>query len=177
MNLRILILCCGIWLIGCKPEIISTQEKETFFDMEKYVNRVISDSLSTTVIKTIQVNGKSEQKKLVDYPLWLDIKNFAQYNINKPALLDKYQVDSLQEGNELKVSYISLDEKHHVSELQIWYQEQHIDSIRVLTSLKSFIEESTLEIRWTPGKGYVIDKNVQGRFSKEKNQHISVQVI
>jgi hypothetical protein len=167
----------GLWMLSCEPEYISNRDTGTFFDLEDYVHQILADSIHATVIKTAQANHKPEQQKLENYPLWKDIEHFSQYNINKPALFDKYQVDTIIEGSLVHINYRSLSEKLHVQELDIWRQNESIDSIWIHSSLKSFIEESHLKIRWVPRKGYVIDKTVIGRFSKEKNQQISVQVM
>ena len=132
-----------------------------YFDLSGYINNYIKDSSTQAITKTIQIEGTTETKEIPSYPLWKDVHAFDAYDINRPALYDKYSIDTVQTNpGSFSVIYQPKDSTSDlkVNLLQINYDQDQLQSIQIETSTKSFLEKVSLRINWTPSQGYTIDR-------------------
>ena len=131
---RILSLfCClmALFLWACPRGEVENQLKlSPFFDLQDFVDQEVT-RLKTSGIraeKTIELNGKSETQNLdaVDFDQELVLLRNA--DINRPAWLDQYKVDSLMEGGKLRqLSYQALSEELRTQRLIINYDDGKAD--------------------------------------------------
>lgn len=171
---------CLLWLFSChrdSPGNKSDRLTDPYFDLSGYVQQYIGDSLTYRVVKTISINDITETKTIDHYPLWKDLKDFDSYDINRPALFDKYSIDSVMSNGGYTITYQPLDPNKQlkVSLLQIEVKENKINSIQIKTSTQSFLDHVTMDINWKPESGYSILRQSDKIFSKEiQNQRVEV---
>jgi hypothetical protein len=167
-----------IWIlmhVACSYGIEAVQKDSLpFFDLAGYIKTTISDSISYNVEKSITINGSIESKQIERYAIWKDVKDFDTYDINRPALFDKYQVDTIQEGPIRHIVHLPIDEDLKVRLLKISLADDgQIIGIEINAATKSFLEDVALQITWQPGHGYVINRKSERLFKPEP----SLQVV
>jgi hypothetical protein len=144
-----------------------------FFDLSGYIKNMISDSISQTVEKSITINGVIESKKIDQYAIWKDLRDFDTYDINRPALYDKYLVDTIQKGSIRQIVHTPKDDQLKVRLLKISFADGQVSEIQIKAATKSFLEDVSLEIVWRPNQGYVINRQSNRLFKADP----SVQVV
>ncbi len=127
-----------------------TDLKSPFFDLKGFIQEVTQDSTGISVYKSITVNGKKEEKELTEYALWYDLQQFENYDINRPALFDKYDTDTIPSEDGSIIRHQAMDSSLHVQLLETFRSaDQSIDSIHIDLSSKSFLEDMTVDISWS----------------------------
>lgn len=167
-----------IWIlitVGCSNVSEAVRKDNIpFFDLSGYIKSIISDSISYAVEKSITINGAIESKKILDYAIWKDLDDFDTYDINRPALFDKYLVDTIQEGSIRQIIHTPKnDDQLKVRLLKISHVSGQISEIEIKAATKSFLEDVSLEIVWKPGKGYIINRQSKRLFKPDP----SIQVV
>ncbi|MDH3651417.1 MAG: hypothetical protein OEQ53_17170 [Saprospiraceae bacterium] len=170
-----IILLAGLCLLpGCLSKSNNSQiPEQQFFDIATFVAQY-SDSKMHVVKKSISVDGRLESKTLDDYNIGNDIKGFENYSINKPALFDKYEVDSIlgNSGELIKLVYTGLKEELRVQKMEVEIDES-TKPRRIFLQLKtdSFLEDIDMEISWVVDSSYKIVKREKRIFG---NEHVHV---
>lgn len=128
--------------------------------MEREIKWLINDKISLT--KILSLNGKSDtlNVKYPDFELELDV--FKNADINKPALSDKYTVDSIFSSDKLyKIRYTAKSDKLKIRKLSVQFDGQNKV---VFVDIRSFngspMTKNVQYLTYQPNSGYVI-KNEQ----------------
>lgn len=148
-----------------------------YFDLAGFIKQSTLDTSMTRVNKTIEIDGQEESKVLEDYALWKDIRSFDAYDINRPALSDKYTADTIHSSTMTTTTYQPVDTAAdlNVLLLRITKSQDTVSSIQIKTSTKSFLEHIVLDIDWRPEIGYSIHRSSKRIFSSQiHHQNIEV---
>lgn len=162
-------LLCSLFA-ACMPEI-EGNEKETYFSTKTYFQRVIDDMADTTIIlqKEAEINGVKEASTFTverDSIFWQqEFQAFIEADINKPALVGQYRVDTLVTRDEvtgkkaLKITYTALAEDLRTRSLIIWIRSDNRDvlGLQLETADKNVIYASGQTLRYRSGSSYQID--------------------
>ncbi len=118
----------------------------------------------TGLEKTVLLEGKAESQVLhpADSADWYaELAVFFEANINKPAFVGEYKVDTLPhntEGFDMKISYTATKPGLRVRWLNLYYM--GTDTVPALLEAELFqqnmLYQSRQEIRFQRGKGYSI---------------------
>jgi hypothetical protein len=153
-----------IGFLSCSTkEINSNPSKVTFFSLVDFVSgekkKLVREK--TTLVKILQLNGKRDTLFLnrPDFEIELDV--FIKADINKPALSDKYRIDTiLQKGKLLKIIYSSKDKRLHTQKLSIHYNSLgKVYLIDAYLFNGSPITKSVQHLIYKPDFGYQIYDN------------------
>lgn len=179
--MKICRLYCDFILIAlvtaCSPAEQRENSQLPYFDLSGYIQEISTDSQRYQVEKSISINGIVETQKIDNYPLWKDIEDFDAYDINRPALFDKYRTDTTQTDNIREITYYPLDDQLKVTLLKVSYEENALTSIQIKTATKSFLDNVELTINWKPKKGYSLSRQSDKVLGKKSSQLVDVEIL
>ncbi len=167
-------LILALFLFGCNPNSKVIKTPKEFFDLTQFIEAYVSDSTTLQVTKKIVVDGTAETRKLNDYPIYEDVQAFASYDINRPALFDKYGVDSELNGDTAATSYRAVDPELKVQLLKVKTKGNSVISLEIKTQSHSFLEDVSLDIYFAPDHGYQLNRQSHRIFKAPKNQLVEV---
>lgn len=161
----ILIFLLFIVVFSCSNNgKVNNQPSSSFFSMIDFMedekNWMVNDKIS--LIKILSLNGETDTiyVEQPDFELELDV--FINADINKPALSDKYSVDSIFRSEKLyKITYTAKDEKLKTRKLSVRFDDQNkVVNIDIRLFNGSPITKNVQHLIYRPNYGYVI-KNEQ----------------
>jgi len=143
---------------------VNNQPSSTFFSMIDFMEAekkwMVNDKISLT--KILSLNGETDTLYVnqPDFELELDV--FINADINKPALSDKYSVDSIFRSDKLyKITYTAKDEKLKTRKLSVRFDSQNkVVNVDIRLFNGSPITKNVQHLIYRPNNGYVI-KNEQ----------------
>lgn len=154
-----LLTFCAL-LSACNPEIKEGKTKK-YFDLKSLIEIQIK-TLNTQkpfVQKTILVSGKSESKsvKTIDWAKELEL--FIQMDLNKPAFIQSYQVDS----SSTSVKYELKDtEKLPVKYLTISRAGENGISIEALVSNENYLYQTERHLKLSLKNNKIYNYQIEG---------------
>jgi hypothetical protein len=144
-------------------ELKSGQTNLSFFSLIDFMSLEQKEMLKdkTRLIKVLHLNGKRDTLVLDRPNFENELDVFKKADINKPALSDKYAIDSvLQKGQLFKVIYTSKDKKLLTQKLSIQYNALgKVVSIDVQLYNGSPITKNVQHLIYKPTFGYQIIDN------------------
>jgi hypothetical protein len=144
-------------------ELKSGQTNLSFFSLIDFMSLEQKEMLKdkTRLIKVLHLNGKRDTLVLDRPNFENELDVFKKADINKPALSDKYAIDSvLQKGQLFKVIYTSKDKKLLTQKLSIQYNALgKVASIDVQLYNGSPITKNVQHLIYKPTYGYQIIDN------------------
>lgn len=168
-----------ICLVGsCQVETVNHIQVQ-FFDLNDFIQEESKRIANVEKIKkTVSVNGKTEEKILEVFDLKKDLEIFTNSNINKIALLDKYDVDSIFENNVLtKIQYTANDEKVKTREIIVNYKNKSVQSVSIRNASSNAVTISEQELLFQTNKGYSIKSKQKVSLSKEQIRSVEVEFL
>ena len=143
---------------------VNNQPSSTFFSMLDFMENekkwMVNDKISLT--KILSLNGETDTLfvEQPDFELELDV--FIKADINRPALSDKYSVDSIFRSDKLyKITYTAKDEKLKTRKLSVRFDSQNkVVNVDIRLFNGSPITKNVQHLIYRPNNGYVI-KNEQ----------------
>lgn len=172
----ITILACLV--LACADKAATSKANQVvFFDIAQLIDSLPANR-SLNVVKSITVDGVQEEKHLGEYDFHRDIEGFENYTINKPALHDKYAVDSIIDDNGAlnTLIYTGLDEDLKVQKMEVTYDANTPRSISLKLKTDSFLEDVEMDIQWNINTDYQVLKREKRIFGKEHQHEIRVTV-
>lgn len=150
-----------------------TDQESPFFDLKGFIQEVTQDSAGISVYKSITVNKQKEEKELDDYAFWYDLQQFENYDINRPALFDKYSTDTISLDQGSIIRHQAIDSTLSVQLLETFKNvDESVDSIHIDILSKSFLEDMSVGISWdVKGNSYYL-KRVTKMIGSDPNTHI-----
>lgn len=149
---------------------------QPYFDLKSYFAGQISalEARSPAVRKRIKVNGKTEEKDLRDADFAGELSIFQRYDINKPAWIDQYQIDSLFEGGQLTgIRYTAKKDDLKIRKVEVDFAGDTVQEVSIFNEVRSTTMNVSQELHYRAGKAYSIVNLQKLAFSKEKRVAIS----
>ncbi|MBX2816765.1 MAG: hypothetical protein KTR24_12230 [Saprospiraceae bacterium] len=163
-------------LCSCAP-IEEQGTQSAFFSMADLVDQHLqgSDSL-VDVVKTITVDGTPERQELKAYKINRDIQGFASLDIDRPALWEKYQVDTSKLADGERVFYQALADDLSIRSVEIITENGEVSRVRTLKRANTFLADVQSEYDWVPSMGYTILRNEKRLFADPSQHEITVEI-
>ena len=164
-------------LAGCsKPsEAPAIQGDKPFFDLKIYFQSEIErlGSEQTVVDKIINLGGVEETQTMQNLDFGKELNLFLQADINRPAWVEKYQIDSSFSVDDLEnITYTALDSSLIVRTLSIDFHDNKVQQVNIRKKEGSFIAFSKQQLSYQPSKGYLIQSHQEVILSKPKEIRI-----
>lgn len=167
---------------GCQSQTEQTPQQTAFdpnyFDLKGYFEQEIDrlQQANMTVRKRVTINDQSEEKTLDTLDFEQELEVFVESDINEPDWLDKYQVDSSFQDNQLtKLEYQALDEQLRTRRLEIAFANDQVKRIDVQKGGKSQVAGSEQRLTYLPDSGYTITSRQYTILSKDDSLRIEVR--
>lgn len=150
----ILLQACGQEAPTGKPAAIIP-----FFDLKSFF-RQEAEALAgrqPKVYKRLEIDGKTEEQQPQNLNFSEELRLFSDADINRPAWLDKYAVDSLLDNGRLqRLTYRALEEGLKTRELQIDFLNGEVSEIHIRKQFNTAIANTEQKLEYYPGKGYSV---------------------
>lgn len=153
-------LLIALWLSGsfaCTPASQPATPLSPFFDLTSFFEAEITRLMqrSGPVSKTTRINGTTETRTLPTLDYRTELAPFIAADINRPAWLDKYRVDSLvTDGRLRKLTYTALEEDLFTRQLVVAFGNAGVDSIVIQKGSDLMIADTRRELVYRPASGY-----------------------
>ena len=180
ISIPILILCLSILACQKGTRDVSILPS-SFFDLKEFFMEE-EETLSGKIKKLhkeIRINGKLEEQRLDSFDLKKELAIFIAADINRPAWLDQYQVDSLRDNRNVltAISYKALKNNLKTKELKVSYEAGIVSEIYVKKAISAMAASSFQELTYYKGKGYK-NRNEQSMiFSKANTIQLDVKFL
>ncbi|PHI19570.1 hypothetical protein CEQ90_11895 [Lewinellaceae bacterium SD302] len=134
---------------------VGLQSKKEFFDLAGFVDQEIEtlNLAKRTITKKVTIDGKSEEKKLDATDFTNDLDLFRKADINKPAWIEKYRIETV--GND--TSYIATDSSLRTRHLQVLRNENNeVQRIEIKRRSGNVLSSGSQELSYHKDSGYRI---------------------
>lgn len=146
----------ALFAAACKPEIKETKAQQRYFDIKGYF-RADSSRLSAAhplITKTVVYNGQAQTKKVHIDNWGREFELFENSDINKPAWLDSYEIQS---ANGLTV-YKAKDPDLKTTKIVIKKSGDKVAAILIYNHTKNLLYENVEKLSYFPDSAYQIDR-------------------
>jgi len=136
-----------------------------YFDIPGFFRSEIDalEASNSSVIKTVETDGKTEQKQ-VRPDSWRDeLAVFSAFDLNKSSFIGKYQVDSTIKGDLLFLNYRSLDAKLPIKNCAFTFKNSQLITAQAHKLESSLVLKSEMRWRFVPDSGYSVSGSQQVR--------------
>lgn len=157
---------------ACTPDTPAAAPKinaKPYFDLKGYFEEQIKNLSASQpkVSKKVSLSGKLEEltPDTLDYAQ--ELRSFADADINKPAWLDKYAIDSLKDatGSLQTLRYKALAEDLKIKLIEVNFNQNIPERIYIAKKLNTAVANSEQELVYMPGKGYKLTNKQQAAYS------------
>jgi hypothetical protein len=159
-NLTLVFLALS--LAACQQKEISKKQLE-YVDLEGFFSAEAKrlNSQKPTLLKTVGINQKSEQKLLKKNIDWTkELSVFKEADINKPAFKGMYQMSKLPN----KTVYTALNKKYLIQRIEVdWNLAKKPSGIRIFQLTKNIIYRAADTLSYYPDSIYSIHKKQEVR--------------
>ena len=154
-----------------------TQQKEAeantellYFDIQGYFAKegLRMQKLNPTFVKTVNVNGNIESKKIKIADWEKEFTIFTNADINKNSWKGSFQVNK-QNGEEV---YTSDSKKIPVKKLTVLRKDSTVRMIQIVINNKNILFQSNDTLTYYPDSLYAIKKKQKIRILNEKNYQV-----
>lgn len=174
------LLLLALTACGVENENTGTEVSATpFFKLESYFSQEIVrlDSLQPVLQKTVVVDGQSEEKRVESTDFEKELQIFRRSDINRPAWVDKYQVDSILENGSLtEVHYMALDTSLNTRLLKVRFSNGGVEEIQIQNRARSAIASTEQNLQYRPDRSYRIESKQKTIGSDARKISIDVEI-
>ncbi len=168
-------------LSGCntnKQEAISEQMDQPFFNIKSFLDaEILRVSSIGTFRKITMVNGLTEEKGLDSLDLKSELSLFYDVDINRPAWIGKYSVDSTFNVDKqlTRLHYLAKDEDLGIRSLTIEFQNDAVERLEAIKVSSSALAKSNQKLSYSPATGFIIESTQGIRFTSDNVYKIEVR--
>lgn len=134
-------------------------EIEAFFDLQQYFTAQAAQlDGQQNVQKKTSIDGKEEQRQVSNLNFEDELQLFINSAINRPAWLDKYQVDSTTNatGQLTRLTYRALEDQLRTRQVDIRFDNTTVTAVHILNETDNAIAQTKQELTYEAAKGYTI---------------------
>ena len=162
-------LLLSLFPVSCSRNVENDADDDHYFDLEEYFDKEIDylNAENPTVKKGVLLNDEKEHLDLKIDNWKKELRAFANSDINKPALVGKYDADTTMiNGHLSKIVYIAKEEGLTTRRLEIQYDPNgtYADVIAIELSTSNILYNSKQELIYRHHKGYEISGQQSVRF-------------
>ncbi len=141
-----------IVVIFLSLSIFSCTEKEkvsyesSFFDIEQFVDSLLTENSKSEIVREIVINGEKETKTLEENDVTEIFEFLKQFNINRPKWYDKYKVTKTQN----ETMYQAIEKDFETKEVKVIENNNGITEVQIFYKSKTLISSAEKMIIWKP---------------------------
>lgn len=129
-----------------------------FFSLEKYfageIRKLNADQ--PEIVKTVRKNGEEEQRTITEIDWAAELKTFSGADINKPAWLNSYSVDS----SAGRLVYTALEDQLRVRSLEVRFSpENKVQAIIIQRKTGNYLYTSSERLEYYPDSLYSVKRH------------------
>lgn len=151
-------------LFGCTspaaPTGAGTKKNLQYFDLKGFM-LAEKERLAQVAgcSKTVLANGKSETKTLEKVNLENELKPFLESDINKPAWVGKYEIDSIFNENQqlTGLRYLAKDNKLKTKVVNVQFDNGEVIHIFIENATHTNVANTYQALTYLPKSGYSIE--------------------
>lgn len=154
-NYSLLILLFIALISACGVE--QKREARSLFDSKTYFGKEIErlEKQKVNIEKRVRIDEDTQRITLDTVDWEAELALFLRSNINKPALVDEYEVDSLHEDGQLKaVHYRTTKEGLKTRTLSLYFEGDTIQRIEIFNKTENTVYGAEQYLRYEPSIGY-----------------------
>jgi hypothetical protein len=161
-------------------EQTSVKELKRFFDLRAYFHAEAKRLNGVKGLKKrVTANGKKEERVLDSLNFENEFALFEQSDINRPAWLDKYKIDTIKIADDstkaYSVSYQAKTEKLKTKELAVFYNTRgEVVELNIVNSEKSVFSDMQQTLFYKPNKKYTVSSGQKFWLSKPASVTVEV---
>jgi len=169
-------------MIACQPAMPTEKNgtQASFFDLKDFFDKEINSLSSIKGIKkTVLVDGVEEEQERTTFNLEEELASFIDADINRPAWLDQYRVDSVLNSQEQlqELQYEALKPTLKTKKITITFEKGVVTRITIKRGLSNMAATSVQELIYYTGKGYSIKKDQSLVFSTPTAMSMEVEYL
>ncbi len=138
-----------------EPVQVDPDSRRAYFDLEHWAAYQDSMLSGEGLNKRIEVNGVVQEASIEQVDWEAELATFAQANINKPALIGRYSVDSMRDAfGSLRLDYQALDEDLKTRRVRVNCKSncnyENVLALEVEAGMSSVIADTEQRLSWRP---------------------------
>ncbi|MEO0777536.1 MAG: hypothetical protein AAFW73_24670 [Bacteroidota bacterium] len=151
-----------------------------FFDLKAYIAEEVEklERLEGKITKTTQIDGQSESHTFDSLDFAQELSVFASADINRPAWLDQYRVDSIRtpEGDLRVLEYRAIREDLPTQRIRVEFEEEMARIIQIEKLTENALMSASLQLEYHSGQSYRIQSKQQLKLSEEREMVVEVKL-
>lgn len=146
-------LALAVGCVDAVEEVDPRAESPRFFSLSAFVASQDSLLAGRGLTKTVTVDGASETRR-ADAVDWAEeLAPFAQSDIDRPALWDRYRVDSAATDGGRAVTYTALGEEAFTRRIRVERDGGGaVVRIEIDNGFESVVVDTEQRLEWAPGR-------------------------
>lgn len=159
-------------MLSCsQQEDFGSRNPTGYFDLGEYFRDEIHDleNRKPEVVKVVLLNGERQEMTLAIQDWEKELSAFIQADIDKPAFVGRYLVDTTREQGSTIIRFEAKGKDLKTRLLQVTYDSASIHPTKVEASMatKNILYKSTQDLVYEPDAGYTITGMQSVKFLKE----------
>jgi hypothetical protein len=149
-------------LNACNDVEVKTDSANMYFDVPAYFQAKSMElaEMNAKLMKSASKNGEQEHLELVN-PDWnKEFSAFLAIDLNRRALINEYQVDSVQSEKGLEINYTTNNTALDVQYVSIWMENDSVKSIKIFRKNENLIFSNHQTLTYAPSN-YKVEGNIQ----------------
>jgi hypothetical protein len=166
-----LILIC--WS-SCQNEIGTSTPSYELPDLSQFYESEVERLKQTPTMVVSQIMVSDAIETVTDsFPNWAEILFLlSKYNINKPALIENYAVDSTVFGDIKHLFIEKISGDFEVEHIHMMYQQQEIELIEIQAITNNWLKTENITFSYQPHKAFTLKIKRKGLMYTEKEKEV-----
>lgn len=151
----LLILLFPAFFSACTADKKRTAKE--LFDSQSYFSQEVQrhQQAKTRIQKELRIDGEVDKLTLDSLDWASELALFMRSNINKPALVDEYQIDSvMQQGRLTEVHYETQNSELKTRKLSVYYEKDSLQRIEIFNKTSNSVYGAEQYLKYQPNRGY-----------------------
>jgi len=143
---------------SCNSTAPNKKKSTEYFDNPAFFEKEALEKRASklALFKTVESEGKSEQKRLNQVDWKKELGVFSSITLNKSSYSGKYTVDSSQQAEWRQITYSTIDPKLPIKRFIVSDSSGIIHSVEAFKNESSSLVDSELHWRYVPDSGFSI---------------------
>ena len=155
------------------------EEVKTYFDLKNYFaeqGKILNDR-KVHLYKQITKDGKSEEKIFNQTDWQKELKPFSDCDINKPAWIHSYFVDTVVSTKNRRVRYVARESSLPVQQLNFVFEKNKLIQLSIHKQTANSYYTSKNDYVFIPDSGYTINGSQEVMLAEKTNYSIKAKFV
>ena len=162
----VLLAAAGLLAVGCVnavEDVDPRADSPRFFSLTEFVATQDSVLAGRGLTKTVTVDGAAETRRAESVDWAEELAPFSQSDIDRPALWDRYRVDTTTRGGGRVVTYTALGDGEFTRRIAVERDGGGaVVRIEIDNGFESAVADTEQRLEWTPGRYRVYSRQAPG---------------